>query len=82
MKKDIEDKNSIENSTLKTNVGDYTSKLISAFSTLNQKINKKMHVTRWCFNDTKEKGNKIEYSKDSKMNKIKHCKIFNSMKTI
>ena len=41
-----------------------------------------MHVTRWCFNDTKEKGNKIEYSKDSKMNKIKHCKIFNSMKTI
>lgn len=55
MKKDIEDKNSIENSTLKTNVGDYTSKLISAFLTLNQKINKNIQLSRWCFNDTKEK---------------------------
>ena len=37
MKKDIEDKNSIENSTL------------------NQKINKNIQLSRWCFNDTKEK---------------------------
>ena len=76
MKKDIEDKNSIENSTLKTNVGDYTSKLISVFSTLKQKINKKIQVIRWCFNDTKEKKEtKLNIPKTLKSTKLNIAKF-------
>ena len=33
MKKDIEDDNSNKNSTMKTNVGEYTDKIMSVFST-------------------------------------------------
>ena len=61
-KYDIEGKNSNENSTTNRNVGDYTvgdyilsvSQIKCVFN-INTKNNKKLHVTRSCFKNAKEK---------------------------
>ena len=55
---------------MKTNVGDYTDKTMTVFSTWTLK-RKKLQIPRWCFNNNKEKKvNKIEYLNDSQMSKI------------
>ena len=55
MKKDIQVENSNKNSTMKTNVRDYTDQIMTVFSTWTIK-KKKLQIPRSCFNNIKEKN--------------------------